>query len=421
MDTKTYIAIKDYLRIIIQETEFENNLFAVGGCCRDEILGNNIKDLDLVVTLENGGIKFAEWLDKNNYTNGTVVTYPRYGTAMFKLKNFPDEELEVVQTRAEIYSSDSRKPDTTFGTLKQDCMRRDLTINAIYYDISNSKFIDVTNRSFDDIKNKIIVTPCDPNQTYIDDPLRIMRCVRFACKLGWNIDKDVFNSMKKNIDRLSIISKERIQDEFMKILKTSNSTLGINYLFNIGAMKYIFPYLHSLYNNVPNHMNIDFDKTYKCYLKLALINLSNINVKEDLINLKFSTFEINTIINYINVYFDMSKINSQSSDIDIRKMLYKCKTLNIFLDVYNMIVIYEDNNDKLKSIHDIICKGINCDDLMKMFEYKLPINGNDIMRTFNIKPGHEIKEYLDKGLELVFEFPFITKDELLNTLKVFKK
>ena len=115
MDTKTYMAIKDCLRIIIQGSEFENNLFAVGGCCRDEILGNNIKDLDLVVSLENGGIKFAEWLEKNNFTKGTVVTYPRYGTAMFRLKDFPNEELEVVQTRTEIYTSDSRKPDTTFG------------------------------------------------------------------------------------------------------------------------------------------------------------------------------------------------------------------------------------------------------------------------------------------------------------------
>lgn len=415
MDTKTYMAIKDCLRIIIQGSEFENNLFAVGGCCRDEILGNNIKDLDLVVSLENGGIKFAEWLEKNNFTKGTVVTYPRYGTAMFRLKDFPNEELEVVQTRTEIYTSDSRKPDTTFGSLKQDCMRRDLTINAIYYDISNSKFIDVTNRSFDDIKNKIIVTPCEPVQTYIDDPLRIMRCVRFACKLGWNIDKNVFNSMKKNIDRLSIISKERIQDELMKILNTSNSTLGINYLFDIDAMKFIFPCIH----NIPGHF-IDLDKTYKPYLKLALININNPNVKEDLINLKFSTYEINTIMNYINVYYDMSKINNQSSDTDIRRMLYKCKTLNIFFDVYNMIVIYESNNNKLKSIHDAISKGMNCNDLIKMFEYKLPVNGNDIMNVFNIKPGPKIKEYLDKSLDIIFDNPYITKDEILNKLKEIK-
>ena len=103
MDLKIYNEIKCYIRRIIKDTEFENNVFAVGGCCRDILLNMPIKDMDLVVSLENGGIKFAEWLEKSGYTHGTIVTYPRYGTAMFRLKEFPDEELEVVQTRTSIH------------------------------------------------------------------------------------------------------------------------------------------------------------------------------------------------------------------------------------------------------------------------------------------------------------------------------
>lgn len=416
MDSKTYLAIKDYLRIIIKDTEFENNLFAVGGCCRDEILGNEIKDLDLVVSLENGGIKFAEWLENNHYTKGTIVTYPRFGTAMFKLKDFPDEELEVVQTRTEIYNSDSRKPDTTFGTLKQDCMRRDLTINAIYYDISNSKMIDVTGRSFDDIKNKVIVTPCDPDQTYIDDPLRIMRCIRFSCKLGWNIDNNVFESMKRNVDRLSIISKERIKDELMKIFKSNNTLNGLLYIRDINAMKYI---LHNMTmfcipSCIENWFK-DIDTLKDPYVKLASFNSDNPELHIELSKLTFSTNEIRIISNYVKLFNYSIHCNSLS---ELREILYLCKTKELFNTIYDMCKSRNFIKRYIEYAHD----NIDVDkSLYIMFNYKFTLNGDDIMRELNVKPGKEVKELIDKMHEFVYENPYITNVEIIEKLKIYKE
>lgn len=415
MDNKTYIAIKDYLRIIIKDTEFEDNLFAVGGCCRDEILGNDIKDLDLVVSINNGGIKFAEWLEKNHYTKGTIITYPRFGTAMFKLKDFPEEELEVVQTRTEIYNSDSRKPTTTYGSLKEDCMRRDLTINAIYYDISNSKMIDVCSRSFDDIRNKVIVTPCDPDKTYIDDPLRIMRCIRFSCKLGWNIDNDVFESMKRNVDRLSIISKERIKDEVMKIFKSNNTLKGLLYIRDITAMKYIFPNM-SMYC-IPtcienNFKNIDTLKDP--YVKLAVFNHSNPDLYKQLFELKFSTNEIRIILNYIKLFNYAIHCNTLS---DIREILYLCKTKELFNTIYDMCKSIEFTKEYIEFAHNNVDTEM---DLSIMFNYKFPLNGYDIMNIFNISPCPDVKKLIDKMHEFIYENPYLTKDELIEKLKIYK-
>ncbi len=415
MDNKTYLAIKDYLRIIIKDTEFEDNLFAVGGCCRDEILGNDIKDLDLVVSLNNGGIRFAEWLEENHYTKGTIVTYPRFGTAMFRLKDFPDEELEVVQTRTEIYNTDSRKPTTTYGSLKEDCMRRDLTINAIYYDISNSKMIDVCGSSFDDIKNKVIITPCDPDKTYIDDPLRIMRCIRFSCKLGWDIDKNVFESMKRNVDRLSIISKERIKDEIMKIFKSNNTLKGLLYIRDINAMKYIFPNMtmYCIPTCIENNFK-NIDSLKDPYVKIATFNNSNPELNIELSNLKFSTNEIRNITNYTELLSYVIHCNTLS---EIREILYLCKSKDMFNTVYDMCKTIEFTKRYVEYAHD----NIDTDESLSiMFKYKFPLNGNDIMDIFNIIPSPEVKELIDKMHEFIYENPYLTKDVLIEKLKIYK-
>ena len=127
MKLEVYQDIKKYMAELIKGTEFENKVFCVGGCCRDEILKNEIKDIDIVIELPDGGIRFAQWLYDNKYTHGSIVTYPTYGTSMFKLDKFPDIEIEAVQTRSEKYiDRDSRNPSPEYGTIIEDCMRRDL-------------------------------------------------------------------------------------------------------------------------------------------------------------------------------------------------------------------------------------------------------------------------------------------------------
>ena len=162
MKIEKYKEILNHLKAIIAGSEFENHLFAVGGCCRDFIMGNEIKDIDLVLDIPDGGIRFAEWMEKNHFTLGHVVTYPTYGTAMFKLAAFPNVEIECVQTRKEQYHDESsRNPETAYGTLEEDAFRRDFTCNTLLYDITNNKILDITGYGINDIKNRILRSPLE--------------------------------------------------------------------------------------------------------------------------------------------------------------------------------------------------------------------------------------------------------------------
>ena len=172
MTTQLYIRICRYLRDKIAGTQWEGHVYTVGGCCRDLVLGLEIKDIDLAVDLPNGGVDFAEWLYKNKLSIMHPVIFKRYGTAMLRLRAFPHD----------------------------DCMRRDLTINALYYNLTTEKLLDITGRSVSDIKNKVIATPLDPDSTYDDDPIRILRTVRFASRLGWDLPVPVFEAMRRNSD-----------------------------------------------------------------------------------------------------------------------------------------------------------------------------------------------------------------------------
>ena len=229
MTHELYIQICNYLQDIIEGTEFENHLFSVGGCVRDEFLSHEIKDIDLCVDLPDGGIDFANWLYEKGLLTHEPVVYPTYGTAMFCLKEFPDVELEAVQTRKEQYKDrNSRNPEVVFGSIEEDCKRRDLTINSLYYDISRNVYLDLTGNGYHDISDHIIRTAGDPDIVFTDDGLRILRTIRFSSRYNWDIDPNTYEGMKRNVDRLSIITKERIQDEFNKMLVCDNPVMAVN-------------------------------------------------------------------------------------------------------------------------------------------------------------------------------------------------
>lgn len=400
MNTQTYTNIKKYLRGIIRGSEFENNVFAVGGCVRDWLMNRPIKDMDLVVSLENGGIRFAEWLEASGYTKGTVVTYPRFGTAMFKLKEFPDEDLEVVQTRTEIYESNSRKPETAYGSLQQDCLRRDLTINAIYEDISKGKILDVCGKSYDDLKNEIIRTPCDPDQTYIDDPLRILRCVRFANRFKWEIEANTAISMVKNINRLSVISKERIQDEFCKIIKDDPN--GFIMLVNCQAYKYIFPNFKLDYGFLEGIKKVG---KFSMSIKLAFFGYFNPDMESDMRTLKFSVDDIKHVMDIVNLTKFLSNVKNVR---DRREFCYKCKTINRYQEVVILSQIVESATiDKWELQPDMI-------------GYKLPVTGDDIMNILNIGPCKRIKEVQGILMEFVFQNGAVDKSILIDEITKLK-
>lgn len=236
------------MRDKIEGTQWEGHIYAVGGCCRDMALGAEIKDVDLAVDLPSGGVEFARWLHLQKLTTWHPVLFERYGTAMLRLRAFPHDDIEIVQTRAEKYTDhNSRNPETAFGSIEEDCMRRDLTINALYYDITRDKLLDISGRSLRDIRNKVIDTPLDPDSTYDDDPIRILRTVRFASRLGWEVPERVFGAMCRNVHRLPVIKVERLRGEFEKLLLSPNVSRGFELLRSCGALAYIVPEVERLH------------------------------------------------------------------------------------------------------------------------------------------------------------------------------
>lgn len=423
MTIEIYNNVIAALRNIIKDTEYEGHVYSVGGCCRDILLGmETIKDVDLVVSLPDGGIKFANWLADKHLLAGSVVAYPTYGTSMFKLAEFPDIELEAVQTRSEEYiNRDSRKPSTSFGSIKEDCMRRDLTINAIYYNISDGEFLDVCGTSMDDLKKQIIRTPCDPDITYTDDPLRIMRCVRFACRYGWQIDKDVYAAMKRNIDRLEIISKERINDEFTKICASKHPMDGFRMLNEIGASKYIFNFdLPAFYNNeLFTKMNYNSQLTiilwyYINQSKSRGIKLSEF-VNASLSVLKYSNDVIKTVTHYLDIAIHSADVmlEHEADKVFCRWFTYSCKSYAAAQDIADIIRVF-CGDAMYEHLQDII----ENDDYFRFFGYKLAVNGDDVMRM-GVKQGPAVNVYLQVVLHYAFMTGKIDRDSLLNYLQTY--
>lgn len=238
MTDQTYKDILEYFRRISEGTKWEGHLFAVGGCVRDEILGAPIHDVDIAVDLPNGGIGFTRWLEKRRQLVSPPVIFLKFGTAKLRLRRFPDEEIELVQTRAEQYTkANSRCPEVAFGSIEDDCFRRDFTVNTLYRNIQTGEILDMTGRGIHDIKEGLIRTPMDPYSTFDDDPVRILRCLRFASRFGWEIDAATREALQHSVVRTAIVSRERWSAEFKKMLFGRNLRQSLGELCRLGAMK----------------------------------------------------------------------------------------------------------------------------------------------------------------------------------------
>ncbi|MBB4042328.1 poly(A) polymerase [Bacteroides reticulotermitis] len=217
--------------------------YVVGGYVRDIFLQRPSKDIDVVVV--GSGIAMAEALGKRLGRGANVSVFKNFGTAQVKYKG---TEVEFVGARKESYQRDSRKPIVEDGTLEDDQNRRDFTINALAVCLNKARFgelIDPFN-GMADMKEKNIRTPLDPDITFSDDPLRMMRCIRFATQLGFYIDDDTFDSLRRNVERIKIISQERIADELNKIILSPIPSKGFVELERSGLLPLIFPELAAM-------------------------------------------------------------------------------------------------------------------------------------------------------------------------------
>ena len=229
----------------ISETADELGLecYVVGGYVRDIFLQRPSKDIDVVVV--GSGIAMAEALGRRLGRGAHVSVFKNFGTAQLKYR---DTEVEFVGARKESYTHDSRKPVVEDGTLEDDQNRRDFTINALAVCLNADRYGELVDPfgGMDDLKERTIRTPLDPDITFSDDPLRMMRCIRFATQLNFYIDDETFESLCRNKERISIISKERIADELNKIMLSPIPSKGFIDLDRSGLLELIFPELAAL-------------------------------------------------------------------------------------------------------------------------------------------------------------------------------
>jgi tRNA nucleotidyltransferase/poly(A) polymerase len=259
--------------------------FVVGGYVRDRLLGLNKTDID--ITVLGDGIAFAEIVARD-FDQSLSAIYKKFGTALLEID---DTKIEFASARKESYNTNSRKPIIEFADLTEDLSRRDFTVNALAVSLNNNnnEVIDMF-EGLTDLKEKVLRTPLDPEKTFSDDPLRMMRACRFASQLGFEIAGDTFHAIKQMKDRLritkgedTVVSQERITDEFLKIMASPKPSVGLSRLFKSGIMEIIFPEVHNL-EGVDQRKDFHHKDVFWHTLQVV----DNISVKTDKLWLRFA-------------------------------------------------------------------------------------------------------------------------------------
>ncbi|MCX8082683.1 MAG: CCA tRNA nucleotidyltransferase [bacterium] len=410
--------------------------YLVGGYIRDRLLRRKSNDIDIVMEMD--ALAFAKDF-AIEYHLPMPVFYGRFGTAMIEISGI---KIEFATARKESYPDNSRKPYVQNATIEEDCARRDFTINTIAQNLITGEIIDFFNGR-QDIKNKIIRTPVSPEKTFYDDPLRILRGIRFATRLKFEIEKHTMDGMKRNVSRLHIVSTERISEEILKILEAKEPSRGFYLLDEIGALEIILPEVSALKEKKTEHpckelfphtlkvLDNTSAHTKNIYLKMAAL-LHDIG--------KPSTLQI------IN-----GKVSFHRHEFVGQKMAYKiCKRFNIPEDKGKFIgrmirfhlrphLLAKENPtdnalrrfiremgkdirplftlakadltshnpgrvrnalEKLAQLEERI-KEINRKD--KISSFKLAIDGYVIMDLFSISPGRKVGEIKERLESLVLD------------------
>lgn len=397
----------DLLRSIIRNTKFAGKVFVAGGAVRDMVMGKDPKDIDLVVELDEGGLAFGRFIAQKLgiYKPGSnPVEFPRFGTAKVAFDRVTHNgisldgvDVEIVATREEEYEPGSRKPTTRFGTIKQDVFRRDFTINTLLLDILSGKIVDLTGKGREDIAKGIIRTPSEPDRIFNDDPLRLLRAVRFAGRYSYTIPDFMRDAIKKNSSMLKIISAERIREELEKILSGANPDVGVRLLYDLKLMPYTIPQLAR--HEEEAVFGAKAGEGFLGKLILMLKNMPLEEVKKLGRQLKFSNEDAYTILNVVQA---MQSIIKDRSDANILKAGSDLVTKGY----KKYIKMLEPLDKQVRQL--------------KPYFYKGPIihiPPNEVMERFGLKPGPQIGKIVQLQKNLWYQNPEITKNEVLHKVE----
>jgi poly(A) polymerase len=418
---------------LISETsaKLDYPVYLVGGYVRDRLLGRPSKDMDVVCIGD--GIKLATELSSILRPQPKVNIFSRFGTAMIK---FRDIEIEIVGARKESYTYDSRKPFVEPGTLEDDQNRRDFTINALAVSLNEDNFGEIIDpfNGLLHLEQKLLKTPLEPGKTFTDDPLRMLRAIRFANQLDFVIDANTFESISKYKSRINIISMERVAIELNKIIACPIPSKGFKLLFDCGLLHLVFPEMAALhgvderngighkdnfYHTLEVLDNVARDSD-NLWLRWAAIlhdiakpptkrfdpvlgwtfhgheTLGAIMVGKIFKNLRLPLdYKMKYVQLLVKLHLrPIALTKEEITDSAVRRLMFEageaiddlmllCKA-DITSKNQNKKDRYRDNYEKLKA------KIIEIEETDRLRNWQPPISGEDIMKIFNLSPSREV-------------------------------
>jgi len=436
---------KPVFKIVAKASSMLNmDSYVIGGYVRDFILNrSNSKDIDIVTV--GSGIDLAKKVSNLIPERPKVSVFKNYGTAMLKTDGI---ELEFVGARKESYQKNSRNPAVEKGTLKDDQNRRDFSINAMALSLNKSNFGELLDpfNGINDLKNKIIRTPLDPDITFSDDPLRMLRAIRFATQLQFRIEDQSFKSIEKNAKRITIISTERIVDELHKILASPKPSIGFSILNKVNLLPLILPELSNLrgVDSIEGQRHKDnfwhtlevvdniAKTTDDIWLRWAALLHDIGKAPTKKFNKKIGwTFHGHEFIGSKMVYklFKRLKMPLNEKMKFVQKMVFmSSRPIVIATDVTDSAVrrlvfdagdhiedlmtlceadITTKNPEKFKKYHEnfqrVRAKITEVEERDHIRNFQPPISGEEIIKTFNLKPSKEIGIIKDAIKEAILE------------------
>ena len=462
-------AAMDYLKYLVDNSPYKNKVYYCGGIVRDNLMNVTPKDIDIVVDGDaNSGIDFATWATKfmGNYKEAAnPVIFPKFFTSKFTLKgivyngiDLSDVEIEAVAPRTEKYTDGSRKPEVEVGNLKDDSLRRDLTINSLFQNVSTGEVLDLTGKGQEDLKNKLARTPLNPDITFSDDPLRMLRVCRQSTKYDWDIPLYILRSVKKNAAKINNISSERISDELSKMLVNTKPEKALKLLKITGLLGYIIPEFKLAYKLGQNSFHrfdvfqhsIEVLKHTKPDLITRLMGLlhdigktktktivdGNVHffshehvgadmAKEILTRLKFPNHIIDAVVLGIKNHMRLKQSGEEGEKVTDKALR---KIIVDFGDNLESILNLMDSDNKghahghqtPNQIPNIIKRIDSLKNTTPVKGQKLPVSGEDL-KALGLQAGPLFKELLDLVKDRQLEAPNTTKEQYLDMIKDYLK